>query len=377
MHGPKIYKRDTNGGIRSWQYQVDETEGCWRTQSGLVDGQLVTSGWTTCIPKSKPTAAAQALFEAEAEMGKKLDKDYALTIEGVDEPRDCGGKVMLAHKYETFPGPCFSQPKLDGMRCKVNRHGMWSRTGKPILSCPHIFAILAPAFINMPDLEIDGELYNHELRDNFPKLMSILRKSKPTDADIAEAASVAQFHVYDLYRPEKTFGQRFNTLELFVENLGAAEIVLVPTVEVATAEQLDAAYATYLTDGYEGQIVRLDGPYERKRSKNLLKRKEFETAEFPLIAIEEGNGNWAGLAKKVRFRLPDGRECGGGIRGTAEQAKELLARASELVGRPVTVRYFKTPGIDQDGQPTGDPGTLPRFPVAIDFDRPDQIDEAA
>ena len=26
MHGPKIYKRDTNGNIRSWQYQVDQTD---------------------------------------------------------------------------------------------------------------------------------------------------------------------------------------------------------------------------------------------------------------------------------------------------------------------------------------------------------------
>ncbi|KQS75068.1 hypothetical protein ASG32_08195 [Methylobacterium sp. Leaf361] len=366
MHGPKIYKRDASGGIRVWQYQVDQVSGCWRSQSGLLDGQLVTSGWTTCVPKSRDTAAAQALFEAEAEMGKKLDKDYALTIEGVDEPRDCGGKVMLAHKFEGFPvfsGAVFSQPKLDGMRCKVNRHGMWSRTGKPILSCPHIFASLAPAFINTPDLEIDGELYNHELRDNFNKLMSVLRKSKPTDADIAEAASVAQFHVYDLYRPGKNFGDRYRALELFVDNLGAPEIVLVPTVEVSGIEQLDTAYGSYLAAGYEGQIIRLDAEYERKRSKNLLKRKEFETAEFPLIAIEEGNGNWAGLAKKVRFRLPDGRECGGGIRGTAEQAKELLARPKPKV---VTIRYF-TPTLDG----------MPRFPVAIDFDRPDQVADAA
>ena len=156
MLGKTIYKRDTNGGIRRWHYEVDGPR--WRSISGLVDGQLVESGWTTCVPKSRPDAHEQAVFEAEAEMGKKLDKDYALTIESVDEPRDAGGKVMLAQKYETFPGPCYSQPKLDGMRCKMNRHGLWSRTGKPILSCPHIFAILAPMSVEDPDLEIDGEL---------------------------------------------------------------------------------------------------------------------------------------------------------------------------------------------------------------------------
>lgn len=368
MLGKTIFKRDTNARIRRWFFEVDEAAGAWRTHSGLVDGETVTSGWTSCTPKSKPTPAEQAVFEAEAEMGKKLERDYALTIESVDEPRDFGGAVMLAHTYKEFPAGqrVFSQPKLDGMRCKVNRFGMWSRTGKPIVSCPHIFAILAPAFVRTPDLELDGELYNHQLKDNFNKLMSVLRKSKPTDADIAEAASVVQYHLYDTYRPAKGFEARSSILELFVAGLDAPEIQLVPTTPIASLEQLDRAYGTYLEDGYEGQMVRLDTPYERKRSKGLLKRKEFETAEFELVAIEEGNGNWAGLAKRVRFKLEDGRECGAGIRGSAEHAKALLEQAPSLTGRPVTIRSFaRTP----DG--------MPRFPVAIDFDRPDHIEKAA
>lgn len=379
MIGKTIFKRDTNGSIRRWFYEVDGAR--WRTHSGLVDGALVESGWTSCTPKSKPTAEAQALFEAEAEMGKKLDKDYAVTIEGVDEARDCGGKPMLAHKYEAFPtdqGQVYSQPKLDGMRCKANRHGLWSRTGKPILSCPHILAILAPAFVRTPDLELDGELYNHELKDDFPRLMSILRKSKPSDADIAEAASLAQYHLYDTYRPGKNFGERSSILELFVSTLNVPEIQLVPTTPVATVEQLDRAYGAYLEAGYEGQMVRLDRPYERKRSKTLLKRKEFVTREFELVAIEPGNGNWAGLAKRVTFKLDDGRLCGGGIKGNREQAASLLQRAPDLIGKPVTIRYFVTEPIDQDGKVTGPVDkNLPRFPVAIDFDRPDHIEEAA
>lgn len=363
MLGKKIFKRDTNGAIRTWNYEVEGDR--WRSHSGVLGGATVTSGWTTCTPRSKPTAEEQALFEAQAEHGKKLDKDYALTETAVDEPRDFGAKPMLAHKFETLPAgaTAFSQPKLDGMRCKANRHGLWSRTGKPILSCPHIFSILAPAFAGTPGLELDGELYNHELRDNFNKLMSVLRKSKPTDADIAEAASIVQFHVYDLYRADKTFGQRDQMLDLFIPSLERPEIVKVPTVPVASLEQLDAAYATYLEDGYEGQIVRLDEPYENKRSKHLLKRKEFLDGEFELTAIEPGNGNWAGLAKRVRFKLADGRECGGGIKGTREQAAELLTRP---LPKTVTVRYF-----------TPTPDGMPRFPVAIDFDRPDAVSEAA
>ncbi|GBU16833.1 MULTISPECIES: hypothetical protein [Methylobacterium] len=353
--GKRIFKRDTNGTIRTWNYEVDGDR--WRSHSGVLGGAVVTSGWTTCVPKSRDTAEEQALFEAEAEMGKKLDKDYAVTEAGVDEPRSFGPKVMLAHKFEGWPGECFSQPKLDGIRCKVNRHGMWSRTGKPILGAPHIFAILAPAFVNKPDLEFDGELYNHELKDDFNKIVSMVRKSKPEDDDILEASKLVQYHVYDLVLTDKTFSQRDQMLDLFVAQLPGNEIVKVPTSPVATIEQLDRAYGTYLEAGYEGQIIRLDGPYENKRSKQLLKRKEFETREFELIAVEPGNGNWAGLAKRIRFRLDDGRECGGGIRGTREQMAELLARPQPKI---VTVRYF-----------TPTPDGMPRFPVAIDFDRPD------
>jgi DNA ligase-1 len=353
MLGPKIFKRDTNGNIRVWHYEVQgET---WRSYSGIVGGAVVESGWTTCTPKSRPTAAEQALFEAEAEMGKKLDKDYALTEAGVDEERSFGRKVMLAEVYQgVIPVMgAFSQPKLDGMRCKVNRHGMWSRTGKPILSCPHIFAILAPAFAGHPDLEFDGELYNHELRDDFPKLMSMLRKSEPNE----DALKHVQYHVYDLVLSGQDFEQRDATLDMFVINLGAPEIVKVPTVPVLNIEQVDRAYGTYLEQGYEGQMVRINGPYEHKRSKLLLKRKEFETREFKLISIEEGNGNWAGLAKKVVFELEDGRPCGAGIRGNAEAAKRLLEGPKPGI---VTIRSFAR-----------SPDGVPRFPVAIDFDRPD------
>jgi ATP-dependent DNA ligase len=73
---------------------------------------------------------------------------------------------------------------------------------------------------------------------------------------------------------------------------------------------LDAAYANCLEEGYEGQMVRLDGPYEQKRSKLLLKRKEFQDAEYDLVRVDEGLGNWAGYGKKAVLRLPDGREFG-------------------------------------------------------------------
>ena len=104
--------------------------------------------------------------------------------------------------------------------------------------------------------------------------------------------------------------------------------------------------------GYEGSMLRKDAPYEQKRSKTLLKRKDFKDAEFECVRIEEGLGNWAGLAKRVVCRLPDGREFGAGIRGTQARAKELLNETH----KQVTVRFF-------DYTPDG----IPRFPVVTAF----------
>lgn len=132
-------------------------------------------------------------------------------------------------------------------------------------------------------------------------------------------------------------------------------IKIVETTPVTTPEALDACYARYTEQGYEGQMIRLDTPYEwDTRSKGLLKRKEFITEEFPLIRIEEGEGNWSGMAKRIVFRLPDGRECGAGMRGDQEFATELLQRLP--VPTQVTIRYFN---LTPDG--------VPRFPVATDF----------
>ena len=93
---PEIFKVDSKGKIRTWQYEV-KGDG-WRTIAGLQDGKKVVSEWTVCDPASQETAELQAQFEADAEMKKKLKRDYHLTVEGT--PVANYFKPMLAEKYE-------------------------------------------------------------------------------------------------------------------------------------------------------------------------------------------------------------------------------------------------------------------------------------
>ena len=48
---------------------------------------------------------------------------------------------MLAHDFTKTPVESgYTQPKLDGIRCVIDKNGMHTRGGKPINSCPHIWA---------------------------------------------------------------------------------------------------------------------------------------------------------------------------------------------------------------------------------------------
>ena len=90
-------------------------------------------------------------------------------------------KAMLAHKYnpDRADYPAYIQPKLDGVRCLFTAKGAFSRTGKQFMNVYHIEQQLNPFFAANPNTVLDGELYNHELKDDFEKIISLVRKQFP------------------------------------------------------------------------------------------------------------------------------------------------------------------------------------------------------
>lgn len=356
---PELFKRDTKGKIRTLtiQYGYDMEVAGIRSISGTVDGKKITSVWNMSEPtnvgrSNERDSLTQAQFEAQAEWDKKSAKEYFTNIADIDSYEIF--KPMLAHDYTKRPQSSgLSQPKLDGIRCVFDKNGMWTRGGKPITSCPHIWNSLEKFISENPNLVIDGELYNHELKADFNKITSLVRKLKSTPADIEEAAQLVQYHVYDCFdsnNPSANFSDRVKVLK----TLGSDIVKPVPTDICETQEELDACYSSYTEDGYEGQMVRNDAPYECKRSKNLLKRKEFITEEFKVVQVIEGQGAWSGYAKRFILALPNGTEFGSGVRGTQAQLKELLENSEKPSW--ATCRFFE---LTPDG--------IPRFPVVVDY----------
>jgi DNA ligase-1 len=367
---PKLYKRDTTGKVREWTMQygwnLDETQAGTRTISGLQDGKKVTSEWYITEAKNvgranSTTNITQAKAEAQAEWDKRVEKEYFEDIDEIDSYT--AFKPMLAHDFTKTPVESgYTQPKLDGIRMVVNSRGLYSRSNKKIVAVPHIAEQLKDFIKQFPTVTLDGELYNHELKDNFQKITSLVRKTVNLGADeLAESAELVQYHVYDMFdsaNPDMTLTQRAKWIS---ENVSGNNIVLVKYDEANTSADIDKLYGEYTTAGYEGQMIRQDTAYEFKRTKNLLKRKEFITEEYKVVEIQEGNGNWAGYAKRFILELADGTQFSSGVRGSQDKLAQLLKDKDTI--NWATCRYFE---LSNDG--------VPRFPVVIDYGTGERTD---
>ena len=357
-----LYKYDTKGKLRIWYIEYDDEK--YRTVSGLEDGKKVESGWIYPNEKNvgrsnSTTISEQVVSEVESEYEKKMYQGkYHPTKEGALE----GAKFvepMLAQKYNPSKNvkfPYYSQPKLDGIRCIATKDGLFTRNGKDIVSCPHIENSLTKFFEKNPSVILDGELYNHALKHDFEQIVSLVRKTKPDIDDFQKCKEFVEYHVYDIVDVEKPFEKRLNFLTNNVMKM-FSHVNVVKTDVVNNQEELKEKMADYLEKGYEGQIIReIESPYEKKRSKHLMKNKTFDDAEFKIVSVEEGVGNWAGKAKSIVIDLGNGVTQSCGMRGSFEFAEELNEQANEYIGTEVTVTY----------QGTTNDGKL-RFPIATHF----------
>jgi DNA ligase-1 len=385
-----LYKIDTKGKLREWTMHIDGAS--FYAVKGLVDGKKTTDKATTTIAKNvgrsnETTPEEQAELQAQAKFQKKLDSGYAL--DEVDAQKKKFYEPMLAHNFKDRQDelvgkyPVFSQPKLDGIRCIVRKEGNTligrTRNGKEIECIPHILKSLNGFFLAYPKAILDGELYNHDLRDNFNKITSLVRKQKPIKSDkmtdkafdkkvaeykerVSEAEDTIQYHVYDAPRindvinEKQSFDYRMDELKAHLTQ--NKHIVLVETNEVYSLGNLNSLYGQYLEQGYEGQMVRKSlSSYENKRSTSLLKRKEFVDAEYRVVDIDVGNGNRSGTAKHlVCYCETTKKTFNSNIKGSFDYLKEIYDNRKDYIGKLATIKFFQ---LTPDG--------IPRFPYAIGF----------
>jgi ATP-dependent DNA ligase len=261
-------------------------------------------------------------------------------------------KPMLAYPVSNKPidytKPVFMQPKLDGVRCLIQQEFhkdgdkvvAYSRTGKEWKNIDHILQSLKPFFAGNPDVILDGELYNHALRDDFEKIISCVRKQKPTPMDRAESRKLVQFHCYDIVDESLLFADRIQWLQTNLKPTYGIKIVQT-TKGICSNDQANAFQDLNLKAGYEGSILRLNTEYQCKRSHSLRKFKDFHDAEAVITDWVEGKGKRKGTIGKFMAIDADGNTFGMPVMDNFKKLQTMFKEMQGWVGKEATFTYFE------------------------------------
>ena len=262
-------------------------------------------------------------------------------------------KPMLAYPVSDKPinyeNKISMQPKLDGVRCVIQAEftdvfkdmkvKAYSRTGKEWKNIDHILEQLIPFFDKYPDVILDGELYNHDLRDDFETIISLVRRQKPDDIDMLESADLVQFHCYDIIDETKTFEERNRFI---VQNVPRNHCIHhVKTQAVATESLAKVVHQQNLDNGYEGSILRTNDIYACKRSHSLRKFKDFHDAEAEIIGWVEGKGKRRGTIGKFIAADNDGNRFGMPVMDNFKYLQDNFEDMQTWKGKIATFTYFE------------------------------------
>jgi len=259
-------------------------------------------------------------------------------------------KPMLAYPVSAKPidysKPIFIQPKLDGVRCVIQAEMdgtviAYSRTGKEWKNIDHILKELKPFFYKFPNIILDGELYNHDLKNDFEKIISLVRKTKPMYHDRVESDMKVQFHCYDTIMEHMPFDERDHFI---AKNLQTNYCIKhVRTLLTNNKAHTKACHKENLVAGYEGSIVRTNDIYQCKRSHSLRKFKDFQDAEALIIGYEEGKGKREGTLGKFLMQDEDGNKfgCPPGKGYNYQDMRDMLKDIHKYMGQLATFTYFE------------------------------------
>jgi len=366
MELPVLYKLNINKKINTWKIIIEENY--YWTEFGLLDGTIQKSDKVYCFGKNKgkkneTNDEQQALFEAKSIWLKKIKKENF--FENVENVANITfNPPMLAKVYdgEYKEEMKYIQPKLDGIRCNISidENGKIiskSRKNKNFYTTTHIEKELQTFFKEYPDAHLDGELYNHSLHNDFNKIVSLVKKQKINEDDRQSIENTVLYYVYDIWLdslPNANFNKRFKIVKESLLHL--KNVIIVPTFKINSSKDIDYYFNMFTDNGYEGAIIRLDNPYEHKRSKNLLKYKKFKDDEFEIIKVNIGKAKT--IAESITIRLKNGNLCNATLAFSDDKCKEILENKEKYIGKLATVCYF---GETNDG--------MLRFPVVKSFNR--------
>lgn len=102
---------------------------------------------------------------------------------------------------------------------------------------------------------------------------------------------------------------------------------------------------------WEGCCINLDKPYECKRTKSLIKVKQFYDATLRVIGYEEGSGKNKGALGSLIVKYKDGKS-GVGYGYSDQMRKDLWEKRDELIGKLIDIKYKEETKDKNTGLPS-------------------------
>lgn len=263
---------------------------------------------------------------------------------------------------DPIDGTYFVSRKLDGVRCVCFINKEWvddkvtynihfkSRQGKPILTLNKLIKPIERFMENATfgNWVLDGEICIMDEcgNENFHGLMKeVTRKDHTIENPRYNVFDMLLLEEFNGVQESVKFSQRLDTLYSLDHYIPCIKIL--QQERVTSQEILDAWIETAKQNNWEGCMLRRDMPYKRGRSKDLLKIKGMQDAEYQVVRVETGKAVYnEGGSKEydivsalvIKHR---GNEVKVGSGLSKEQRINWFKNPEEIIGKTITVQYFE------------------------------------
>ena len=259
-------------------------------------------------------------------------------------------------------GTFYASRKCDGTRCIGMCHKengdvtikFLSRGNKEFTTLDNVKPALVWYLRDMPDGDYvtDGELCKVDANgdEDFQAIMKEIKRKDWTIADpcyqMFDFCTLAEFEGRKI---SVNFTGRYAMMKKMMAGNKFKEIKLLNQELITSQEDFDR-WEGYVTAGnWEGFMLRKDIPFEVGRSKNLLKVKKFDDAEYVVEDVEvaemttaepgKGNVTYTGVKALVITHKGNTVHVGSGL--TKEQRMAWYKNPKDIIGKTVCIKFFE------------------------------------
>lgn len=256
--------------------------------------------------------------------------------------------VMLAYPYKEngkarpIDKLFMIQQKLDGYRFVVYHHPdgsvqFFTRNGVQLFDFPEIEAEFKKIKPQVVTTVFDGELIAN---DKFNDTQKLVMRKEPKTGLVYNVFDVITIDEFERGESVDDLFTRYNLLQHIIPS-NLTFIKVVPELYRGDdISQISKWFQYAKSMSWEGIMVKINAPYVRKRTANMLKVKEFDTLDLKVLKVNEGTGKYVGRLGSVTVDF-EGQEVDIGS-GFTDYDRELFWRNPNLIlDKYIEVQYFE------------------------------------